>query len=64
MEKTLTMGAFEALDQQEMLETEGGIVGEVVIGLYFSYEIGKRVYKAGKSLYDMGYENGYNSTRK
>ena len=24
MKKTLTMGAFEALDQQEMLEVEGG----------------------------------------
>lgn len=29
MEKTMTMGAFEVLDQQEMLEVEGGASGEI-----------------------------------
>lgn len=31
MEKTLSMGAFTELDEKEMMETEGGLLGIIIV---------------------------------
>ena len=33
MEKTLSMGAFTELDEREVMETEGGVLTEIIVGV-------------------------------
>lgn len=33
MEKTLTLGAFEELSENEVMETEGGLIGWIILGV-------------------------------
>ncbi len=68
MEKTLNMGAFEALDNREMMEVDGGVAGAVVfawacltyIALPAIGYVGEKLYEEGKR----GYEDGKASVRK
>ena len=57
MEKTLSMGAFEALDQQELSRIDGG----TGILDFCRFNILYSLYRVAKDLYDLGYSNGYNS---
>ncbi len=56
----MNMGTFEAMDQKEMMEVNGGMISPWKIALVGGYVD----YLVIKHLYTLGYENGYNSTRK
>ena len=66
-EMTLKMNAFEPLAMDEVMAVDGGLCYGSLYwrGACRAIALGAYVdYKVVKHLYTLGYENGYNSTRK
>ena len=57
----MKLGKFEALDQQEMLDVDGGATPVVPVVLMVGVLVAE--YYVLKRIFDIGYQNGYNSTK-